>query len=231
MCKRKRVLSIGDIHGEFKKLKTLLKKAAFNPEEDLLVYLGDYIDRGPEPIACLQFIMKQCAAYPRAVVALKGNHKAIMQQYFSGHSITMPMETAHIWMNTNTGGAKTFLQLQQLYKKSEDQYAALMRFVENLPVSYWVDGRFFFAHAGVNPAVPLRKQKEDDLLRIGEYFCRQYEGECKIIVGHHITGKVFETDKPYFYKDKIIFCDTGVGSAINGKLSCVDVLTGTFWQV
>jgi len=50
----KRNLAIGDIHGEFKKLKALLKKVKFNPQEELLVYLGDYIDRGSEPVACFQ---------------------------------------------------------------------------------------------------------------------------------------------------------------------------------
>ncbi|MBQ6745081.1 MAG: metallophosphoesterase [Acidaminococcaceae bacterium] len=50
----KRNLAIGDIYGEFKKLKALLKKVKFNPQEELLVYLGDYIDRGSEPVACFQ---------------------------------------------------------------------------------------------------------------------------------------------------------------------------------
>ena len=45
---------MGDIHGEYKKLKALLKKVTFTPQEELLVYLGDYIDRGSEPAACFQ---------------------------------------------------------------------------------------------------------------------------------------------------------------------------------
>lgn len=43
-----RVLAIGDIHGMYEKLITLLVKIQFNPEEELLVFLGDYIDRGPD---------------------------------------------------------------------------------------------------------------------------------------------------------------------------------------
>lgn len=42
------VLAIGDIHGMYEKLITLLVKIQFNPEEELLVFLGDYIDRGPD---------------------------------------------------------------------------------------------------------------------------------------------------------------------------------------
>ncbi len=226
----KRILAVGDIHGELKKLKALLKKVMFSPREELLVYLGDYIDRGLESAACLQFIMTQCEKYPGAVVALKGNHEDIMLEYFSGHTISMPMEMNHIWMNSNTGGAKTFQQLQQVCKKSETQFNALMAFVKQMPAYYRIENQFYFAHAGVNPVIPLEKQKEKDLLRIGEYFYKQYLGECKIIVGHHITGKIFEQNTPFFYKDKIIFCDTGAGSAPNGKLSCVDVLSGEYWQ-
>ena len=226
----RRILAVGDIHGEFKKLKTLLKKVRHDPKTDMLVYLGDYIDRGPEPVKCLQFVMAQCQRYPGAVIALKGNHEDLMLSYFAGHAVSMPMETAHIWMNSGTGGAKTFQQMQQLNKKSPEQVAAVMEFVKSLPVFYRIGNMFYFVHAGVAPEVPLAKQREKDLLRIGENFFRQYNGESKIIVGHHITGKIFEQDTPYFYKDKVIFCDTGAGSALDGKLSCVDVLTGHFWQ-
>ena len=193
----KRILAIGDIHGEFKKLKSLLNKVRFNPQEEFLVYLGDYIDRGPEPVTCLQFVRMQCEKYPRAVVALKGNHEDIMLEYFAGHTIVMPMEINHIWMNSNTGGAKTFLQLQQVYKKSETQFNVLLEFVKQMPAYYSIGKKFFFAHAGVNPVIPLEKQKEKDLLRIGEYFYKHYQGECKVIVGHHITGKVFEIGRAH----------------------------------
>lgn len=50
----KRILAIGDLRGEFKKMKALLKKVKSNPQEELPVYLGDYIDRGSEPVACFQ---------------------------------------------------------------------------------------------------------------------------------------------------------------------------------
>ena len=44
----KRILDIGDIHGEYDKLVDLYdNKIKFNPPDDLLVFLGDYVDRGP----------------------------------------------------------------------------------------------------------------------------------------------------------------------------------------
>ena len=43
----RRILAVGDIHGMYKKLIALMDMVRFNPAEDLLVFLGDYIDRGP----------------------------------------------------------------------------------------------------------------------------------------------------------------------------------------
>ena len=48
-----RVLAVGDIHSMYEKLIMLMEKIQFDPEEDLLVFLGDYIDRGPDSIQCL----------------------------------------------------------------------------------------------------------------------------------------------------------------------------------
>ena len=51
-----RVIAIGDIHGMYEKLTALMEKISFDPEEDLLVFLGDYIDRGPDSVNCLQYV-------------------------------------------------------------------------------------------------------------------------------------------------------------------------------
>lgn len=53
-----RVLAIGDVHGMYEKLIKLMDKIRFNPDEDLLIFLGDYIDRGPDPGRCLQYILR-----------------------------------------------------------------------------------------------------------------------------------------------------------------------------
>ena len=50
-----RLLAIGDVHGMYEKLIKLADIIRFNPEEDMLLFLGDYIDRGQEPDRCLQY--------------------------------------------------------------------------------------------------------------------------------------------------------------------------------
>ena len=49
---------IGDIHGEFEQLKILLETMKFNDNDELYV-MGDVVDRGPDPIKTLQYLMTQ----------------------------------------------------------------------------------------------------------------------------------------------------------------------------
>lgn len=53
----KRILAVGDIHGMYDKLIKLMEQVQFNPAEDLLIFLGDYIDRGPQSLECVDYVM------------------------------------------------------------------------------------------------------------------------------------------------------------------------------
>jgi len=54
----KRILAIGDIHGEFKKLKSLLKKVKFNPREEALVYPHNLSTTNGQKFRCCREIEK-----------------------------------------------------------------------------------------------------------------------------------------------------------------------------
>lgn len=60
----RRILAVGDIHGMYQKLLSLMDQVQFNPAEDLLVFLGDYIDRGPQSLECLDYVMDLCKQFP-----------------------------------------------------------------------------------------------------------------------------------------------------------------------
>jgi predicted MPP superfamily phosphohydrolase len=72
-------LILGDFHGDFKTLRNILSKTRFldKIEEDgnLLVCLGDYIDRGPQQIEVLHFLLKSLISHPDNIVLLRGNHE------------------------------------------------------------------------------------------------------------------------------------------------------------
>ena len=75
--KHDRVLVVGDIHGNLKALMKLLKKAKYDPQKDLLVSLGDLIDRGDHSLATLTYFLDN----PNILV-VAGNHEDIMVRSF-----------------------------------------------------------------------------------------------------------------------------------------------------
>jgi len=71
----KRILAIGDVHGCFTALKALFE--IVNPgTDDLVITLGDYIDRGPESKEVIDLLVRLHEAQP--VVSLKGNHEEMV---------------------------------------------------------------------------------------------------------------------------------------------------------
>ena len=228
-----RVLAIGDVHGMYEKLIKLMDKIRFNPDEDMLIFLGDYIDRGPDPGRCLQYIFALQQQYPDVVVCLMGNHEVMMSSYFMqkrGSYNNLIVDYAGSWLDN--GGLETLKQLDEMDEGTKEE---LLQWVMNLPVKYQYQD-YFFCHAGVDPDVPLAVQNEFDMLWRRQQWWEQYKGEETLVVGHtpvqkvmKLTGKERRTPKPLFLANHVIMCDTGAYMS-GGKLSCVDVLAGKVWQ-
>ena len=228
-----RVLAIGDVHGMYEKLIKLMDKIRFNPDEDLLIFLGDYIDRGPDPGRCLQYIFALQQQYPDVVVCLMGNHEVMMSSYFMqkrGSYNNLIVDYAGSWLDN--GGLETLKQLDEMDADTKEE---LLQWVMNLPVKYQYQD-YFFCHAGVDPDVPLAVQNEFDMLWRRQQWWEQYKGEETLVVGHtpvqkvmKLTGKERRTPKPLFLTNHVIMSDTGAYMS-GGKLSCVDVLAGKVWQ-
>ena len=68
-----KIFAVGDIHGCLGKLKDLMNRIAVDPGEDTIVFIGDYIDRGPDPRGVVDFILG-VKARVRNTVCLLGNH-------------------------------------------------------------------------------------------------------------------------------------------------------------
>ena len=235
----KRILAVGDVHGMYEKLITLMEKIQFNPAEDLLIFLGDYIDRGSQPLECLDYVKALSITHPGRVVPLLGNHEVMCLNYYrykeQSRSFMMDgldYEMAHVWLDN--GGDKTKRQFKKLKRPELQKRLRWMRMLSN---HYQVD-KFYFCHAGIQPFIPLDRQREGDLLWMREGFFELYDGRVgTIVIGHtpvqelkrkHWTDGQPPTT-PQFLDNNIIMCDTGAFME-GGKLSCVDVLTGKFWQ-
>ena len=228
-----RVLAVGDVHGMYEKLIKLMVKIQFNPEEDMLIFLGDYIDRGPDSGKCLQYVYDLQQTCPDSVVCLMGNHEVMMASYFlqkSGSYHNLIVDYADSWLDN--GGFDTLQQLKELDAETKKR---LIAWASGLPVQFQYQ-EFFFCHAGVDPDVPLEAQNEFDMLWRRQQWWEQYQGKETIVVGHtpvqkvnKQAGKGRKIPKPLFFSNNIIMCDTGVYMP-GGKLSCVNVLSRKVWQ-
>lgn len=71
-----RTFAIGDIHGDLDALTTLLDRMPAMDAQDTLVFLGDYVDRGPKSAQIIQFIRETLPLrIPAKIVTLRGNHE------------------------------------------------------------------------------------------------------------------------------------------------------------
>ena len=195
-----RVYAIGDIHGRDDLLERLHTRMAADMQQApeayrVLVYLGDYIDRGPDSRKVVERVLSFRPERTERVF-LKGNHEAAMLSVLQGD-----LSGVRDWMNY--GGqatlasyglqmnAQTIADRRQLEGLQQKLLATIpeqhRHFYTALLPSFGI-GDYLFVHAGVNPAVPLEQQGEEDLLWIREPFlqCRHYLG--KIVVhGHTIS--------------------------------------------
>ena len=210
----KRILVIGDIHGQYLRFRSMYDKVNVS-DEDLVIYLGDYIDRGFENVKMLKFIMEE-SKKPN-VVTLCGNHEEMLLC-----DINNGLNVDYGW-NTR----------EELRKESGEFVNTVKDFLGNLDLSYSMkisEHDFFFCHAGIAPGVPLDEQSIDDLLWIREEFFDNYNGETTIVVGHTRVQYFGLPPKPVKLPNKnIILLDTGAYIE-DGKISCLDLLSGKVWQ-
>lgn len=168
--------AVGDIHGALHKLQALVECCEYHAEGRPLrfVFLGDYIDRGPDSCGVIDHLRGLEARMPGRVIALMGNHEEMLLSIIDG---VVPVEH---WIDQ--GGRETL----QSYgvKDVRDLPQEHVDWMRALRLSH-DDGRRFFAHAGVNPDHPLDAQNQRDLLWIREPFLSDPRDYGRLIVHGH----------------------------------------------
>jgi serine/threonine protein phosphatase 1 len=205
--------AIGDIHGNLSHLELLMEKIkpALNPQRDTLVFLGDYIDRGPDPKGVVDFILQLRTELPH-VVCLKGNHEALfLDWYLNGRDYDLYLY--------NGGGAtiKSYSQGGEL-KIPEGH----LDFFTSLRLYYETE-QYIFVHAGLRGGVPLQEQDPHDLVWIRDEFILSPHNFGKVVVfGHTPLQKVFVAP------DKI---GIDTGAVYGGALTCLELPAQRFYSV
>lgn len=195
------IYAIGDVHGRLDLLEPLVKdivtdmlnsKPAHPP---LLVFLGDYVDRGDSSAGVVDLVLKLKSSAGFEVLALKGNHEEAMLQFLEDPDF------GATWMAH--GGATTLASYgvtppatrndADAWRKTRDAFAralpkAHLDFMENLELMITV-GDYAFVHAGVRPGAALSRQAEHDLLWIRHDFLQAPGPFEKVIVHGHTPSE------------------------------------------
>ena len=191
-----RYIAITDIHGEYDKLQSVLSQIDIK-NDDVFVFMGDYIDRGPKSKQVVDKIIEISNSYK--TICLIGSH-----EYALLHA---KEDEYYDYLFKNYGGpatVKSYGSFENIFKIHGD-------FFNNLKFYYLTD-KYLFVHAGINPDYDLEHQNEVDLVYIrGKFIYSKHKLSQKIIFGHT------EFDKPLIQEDKICI-DLGCGKYPYAKL-------------
>ncbi|WP_020674589.1 metallophosphoesterase family protein [Geopsychrobacter electrodiphilus] len=222
-----RLIAIGDIHGQRTRLEELLEKVQ-PTETDQLVFLGDYIDRGPDSQGVVNRLLELHQTLPQTIF-LKGNHEqmllnALIETAFNTPA-ALPENSTSIFSGARSD-LSLYLQnggLATLKSYALEQVDELPRahiaFLQQTRLYFHTEG-FLFVHAGARNDLPLAEQDEYSLL----WDRKLPPGKDEIqVVGHQPTPDGL----PVFEEGRYSL-DTGAG--FGGPLTACEVRTRKSWQ-
>ncbi|MBN1843849.1 MAG: serine/threonine protein phosphatase [Deltaproteobacteria bacterium] len=209
-----KIFAVGDIHGCLDKLVSLMAIIDIDLKKHTLVFIGDYIDRGPDSKEVVDYLIDLGQRADR-VVFLKGNHELMLEDYLSG---------ADRLTFLYNGGEATL----NSYMKNTGQLEANpippqhLEFFDNLRLYYETED-YIFVHGGLRANIPLDEQDERDMLWIREEFIyTDFDFGKRVIFGHTPFRE------PLILDNKI---GIDTGAVYGNKLTCVELPAVRFFSV
>lgn len=197
----RRVYAIGDIHGRLDLLVDLIDLIAADDHargptgRTELIFLGDYVDRGPDSAGVIDYVLRLRQWWP-TVTCLRGNHEEVFLMALRG-------DESALRFLTRIGGRETLLsygatehdldtmslsELREWMQASVPQHH--VEFLEQL-ADQTIIGNYAFVHAGIRPEIPMEEQEEKDLRWIrDEFLFYDDPHDYFVIHGHSITEEV-----------------------------------------
>jgi serine/threonine protein phosphatase 1 len=209
-----RIYAVGDIHGCYDKLLALMEKMDIDFESDTLVFLGDYIDRGPQSFEVVAYLADLKQRYANTIF-LKGNHEEMLEKYLSGddritYLVNGGQQTLESYMNRPRPEGEPAIPSTHL------------EFFKSLQI-YHETQKYIFVHAGLKNKVPLEKQKTEDLLWIRRRFIESKYDYGKMVVFGHTP-----LHEPLLLPNKI---GIDTGAVYGNRLTCVRLPELVFYTV
>ena len=199
--------AIGDIHGRNDLLSSLLdrivdhRRTIDGPAK--IVFLGDYIDRGPDVKGVLQTLLhSDYKALFDSWILLKGNHELDLQEVLSAELVGLPPDAS----------SRDCLRWNSDYETREAEYGMpipeLLAFLQNLPL-YHADGVRLFTHAGVGRGLPVEQYGDEELLW---YMGKVEDSQGRLVVHGHISG-----NRPVVTEHEV---NIDTSAWMSGRLTC-----------
>jgi serine/threonine protein phosphatase 1 len=210
-----RHLAIGDIHGCINALTSLLGFVGLR-NDDVIVTLGDYIDRGPDSRAVVDLIIELGDRH--TVMPLRGNHEIMMLEAREKASWLRP------WLSYGGDATlRSYARTKGGDGSFEDVPASHLDFLQNRLLPWYECESHFFVHAGADAETDLENQS-DPILYWRKYVNQDRHCSGKIMV----CGHTAQTSGVPLLNEHSICIDTWAYG--DGWLSCLDVKSGTIWQ-
>ena len=223
---------MSDIHGCYALFQRMCELIGFSEEDDLYI-LGDFIDRGDQPIPLLLDCMDRINVYP-----LMGNHEAVMLKCIAGLPEIATLDNISDfytedglnlfsgWMQN--GGAVTlaqYLELPEERRHDLQLYLGEFKLFEELVMP---DGRqFIFTHSGIEgfrTDIPLEQYDADALLNARPKQSDRFFSDRMLVFGHTptLTYPQLHGRAEVLFTDTYINIDCGaVFREAGGKLACL----------
>jgi serine/threonine protein phosphatase 1 len=188
---------VGDVHGCYHTFLNLLLH--WQPEEELLIQVGDLVDRGNFAPECVALAMELSVRYPTQTVFLRGNHESGMLAYYQ------PNRQSKLWLNW--GGRTTVQQ----YEAQPQLLATHLAWLEERPL-FWENKHVFVSHAGISASPDAFDEESHNGLL---WYRGQLRNIGKLqVIGHTPTNGLVLVDSEANYLN----LDTGAvyGQALTG---------------
>jgi serine/threonine protein phosphatase 1 len=214
MMNSERIFIVGDVHGCLDMLKRLMDKIDWRPDEDNLIFLGDYIDRGKDSKGVIDYILDLKKESSR-VQCIMGNHENILLDF---------LNTGEPRLLIINGGIPTLESYQAANENEDDplippEHVAF--FKDLIPYIELED--YYVVHAGFRPGVPIEDQSLEDLIWIREPFIfSNHDFGKTVIFGHTPIAEPLMMDNK-------IGLDTG--AVYGNRLTCLELPRMKFHSV
>lgn len=195
-----RIIAVSDVHGTVDYLEGVLKKVEYTPQ-DILVIVGDLIEKGPESLKTVRFVQKLMEESSQ-VYLTQGNvdYDRVGQLWEEGKQADYDFDGMLHWSKKVWGGSlfqdmmeEMGIDLEEVNGENigtvkqqiKEKYSGELALFEDLPTILEI-GDYIFVHAGI-PTDDLEKLKEEDLfsyLKRDAFLKEDVAFKKNVVVGH-----------------------------------------------